>query len=879
MQPQGYQQQQQSYPQQPHGYPQQQGQSFNQQQQGQSFHGQSFNQQQQGQSFNQQAPPGFPPQPAPQAFSPQQAPQAAAPQVEVPVPVPGLRWTFTAYPNTGKPKASDASQWGPPTPEMVIPLAAMYTPLCDPADSDHAPVPVVSINTAAELPLCKNCGVHWNTFCRSDFASAYWMCPACLSRNQLPQGASQEHPAVSNATVEYSIAAELQVDLGPLFVYVVDVSLPENELEPLKENLLRSLEWLPPNAHVSVISFGHNVTLWEPGFAELNKCYAFRGNRSYTKTELLACLGVANQGTQGVGKGPVSGRFFVPLAESEFTLTSVIDELQVDPFTPRPKERALRATGPALELAVSLVELVGGPSRGGRIMLFTGGPSTRGPGAIVTVDKGEMIRAHRDLLDGNAPCFAPAVEFYQGLEARMSECRVALDTMIMSLDQIGLLEMRPCVDCTGGTMICGDSFGTPMFTESFKRVLHRLRLRDADAVPGCGFDVHLRLHMSADTKICGAIGPCRARFGANAATTAKAQGDARFVSSTKVGVADTSQWIASAVDTSSTFTFVFDTEAEGVAPGTVVEPGVGQRRFVQFVTTYRLATGDKRVRITSAFMPVARTKEAALYAQPGVFDQACAAAVTSRLAIDTMEKHDNRPLDLTRRWIDRVLVRFVKKFGTYSVGDPNSLRLASVFSLFPVFLFNLRRSEYFMLLNISPDETTFKRHYLRRESCDNCLLMIQPAVTSYDMTSPVPRAVPLDSESIQRENVLLMDAFFNVAVLRGSTVEEWRRAGYQSQPEYAAFKSLLERPEADAEAILTTRIPYPRYTNCDQHGSQARHVLTRLNPSVSHHSGVADSRSFSAAHQGVVKEVIYTDDASIARFMAPLKAAAVAPES
>jgi protein transport protein SEC23 len=840
----------------------------------------------------------------------------ASPQaIDLAAPVPGVRWTFNAYPNTGKPKKAEASSWGPPTPEMILPLAVMYTPLFDPAQvapADGPPpaaIPVIPVQTTADLPVCRNCRTHWNSHCRSDFQGGYWMCPACLNRNPLPQGASPNHPAVTNATVEYTIKNEPGYERqAPLFIYVVDVCLPEEELEALKESLLRSLEWLPEDALVGIITFGHGITLWEPGFGDLNKCYAFRGNRSYSKAELVAALGVpsanaaaspsapANPGMPplqtseiGVNTGPVSGRFLVTLSEAEFTLTSMFEELQVDPFPPKPKERALRATGAALELAVSLVELVGGPARGGKVMLFTGGPCTRGPGAIVSVDKADMIRSTRDLLDGNAPFFEKAVEFYKGLEARLSDAHVAMDAVTMSLDQVGLLELRTCVDSTGGTMICGDSFTTAMFTESFKRAFQRAKLRadpcsptaeTEDATPaGCGFGALVVIHSSPDTKICGAIGPCRGRFGSNAAATSAAQGEARFISPIKIGVSDTTQWVMSHLDSTTTLSVVFDTEQDGAAPGAVVEPSIGQRRFVQFAVSYTLPNGSKRVRITSCSMPIARTTDATMYSQPNVFDQACAAAVTSRLAMDVMERHDNRPLDLTRRWIDRLLVRYVKKYGSYRVGDATSLRLQSVFSLFPVFLFNLRRSEYFMLLNISPDETTFKRHYLRREPCDHCLLMIQPAVDSYDMQSEQPTPVPLDSESIKRENVLLMDAFFNVAVLRGSTVEEWRKAGYQAQPEYAAFKSLLERPERDAEAILSTRLPYPRYTNCDQHGSQARHVLTRLNPSVSHNSGVADSRSFAPGHQGQIKEVIYTDDASIARFMQTLKAAAVAPDN
>ena len=38
------------------------------------------------------------------------------------------------------------------------------------------------------------------------------------------------------------------------------------------------------------------------------------------------------------------------------------------------------------------------------------------------------------------------------------------------------------------------------------------------------------------------------------------------------------------------------------------------------------------------------------------------------------------------------------------------------------------------------------------------------------------------------------------------------------------------------QAIMATRFPVPRYVVCDQHKSQARFLMHRLNPSVTHTS-------------------------------------------
>lgn len=52
------------------------------------------------------------------------------------------------------------------------------------------------------------------------------------------------------------------------------------------------------------------------------------------------------------------------------------------------------------------------------------------------------------------------------------------------------------------------------------------------------------------------------------------------------------------------------------------------------------------------------------------------------------------------------------------------------------------------------------------------------------------------------------------------TIALWRKQGYQSQPEYENFKQLLQAPVDDAQEILQTRFPMPRYIDTDAGGSQ-----------------------------------------------------------
>lgn len=142
--------------------------------------------------------------------------------------------------------------------------------------------------------------------------------------------------------------------------------------------------------------------------------------------------------------------------------------------------------------------------------------------------------------------------------------------------------------------------------------------------------------------------------------------------------------------------------------------------------------------------------------------------------------------------------------------------------------------------------------------------------------------------SIRPDNILLLDTFFQIVIHHGETIAAWRAHGYQDLPEYASFKSMLEAPVADArvrrvfvlamapqadarwpllhvrtQMIMESRFPMPRFIVCDQHKSQARFLLAKLNPSVTHNS-------MDGAHAP-----IFTDDVSLKVFMDHLMKLAV----
>ena len=117
-----------------------------------------------------------------------------------------------------------------------------------------------------------------------------------------------------------------------------------------------------------------------------------------------------------------------------------------------------------------------------------------------------------------------------------------------------------------------------------------------------------------------------------------------------------------------------------------------------------------------------------------------------------------------------MLIRLCQKFADYRKEEPTSCRLTDNFSIYPQFMFHLRRSQFLQVFNNSPDETAFYR-----------------------------------------------------------------------------------------QDLLVDRFPVPRYIVCDQGKSQARFLLSKLNPSTSTHMSATMYGSTPGAGTG---QAIFTDDVS-----------------
>ncbi|KAK9668413.1 hypothetical protein RND81_13G058900 [Saponaria officinalis] len=781
--------------------------------------------------------------------------------------IEGLRWSWNSWP---------ASKSG--ATSLIIPLSILCTPLME---SPELPV------LPYEPLICIKCGAALNPYARVDYQSKIWLCPFCHHKNFFPKsyagigennlpaelfptystveyhpgkntfpmstsssslnlkpnwgnGSSSSSlssmaPSVNPSTPLMSCVDPRVSNTGPAFVFVVDLCVAEDELSALKSELLHVVSRLPENALVGLVTFDSMARVYDLGFGDCTRIVLFHGDRELTSVQIQQFLQLQNVKQPHIGKSMAVQKegFLLPVSECEFSITTAIEEIHSSGVFVS-GHRPLRASGTAISVAIGILEgcMV---KTGSRVIVFTSGPATVGPGTVVESDRSYSIRNHRDLIDGHASFFEKSCSFYKKLSQRLCDASIVLDLFACSLDQVGVAELKAPVERSGGFMMLGELFES----EQFRKCLHHLFNRDNEGSLKMCFDATIEVVTTNDVKVCGALGPC-----------VSLQKKSDIVSDNEIGESSTNTWKLCSLTNKTCTAFFFE-----VSDSQKPEPG--SAFFIQFITRFQYGAMGCRRRVTTVARRWVGKNSPEISAG---FDQEAAATVMSRLAINRAETHYARDVI---RWLDDNLIRFTSKFGDYIQEDPSSFRLSSNFSLFPQFMYYLRRSQFIDVFNSTPDETAFFRLMLNREGVVGTLIMIQPTLFQYSFDGP-PIPVLLDIRSVSPDVILLFDSYFYVVIHYGSNIAQWRKLGYHKDPNHENFRKLLEAPEVDADQLIAERMPVPKLIKCDQHGSQARFLLAKLNPSVTQKSTYREG-----------SEIIFTDDVSLQVFIDHLQELAV----
>lgn len=740
----------------------------------------------------------------------------------------GIRFSWNNFPAT----KADASK-------CVVPIGCMYTPL-----KEYDDLTVAEYNpVVCSGPSCK---AILNPYAQVDTRSSSWQCPICFTRNALPaqyanMSAENCPPEMQKTTMEY--ITNKPVSVPPIFFFVIDITAEKENLDSLKESIITSLSLLPPNALVGLITYGNVIQLHDLSSPTIDRCNVFRGDREYELEKLVEMLtGQKPSNVAGMMSHtkitPMSlNRFFLPLETVEFKLNQLLENLTPDQWTVPAGHRPVRATGSAINIASLLLQ---GCYKGSaaRIILFAAGPGTVAPGLIVSPELKDPLRSHHDIDSDRAVHYKKACKFYNQIAERVAENGHTVDIFAGCYDQVGMSEMKQLTDSTGGVLLLTDAFSTAIFKQSYVRLFSK----DEEGFLRMAFNATMTIKTSRQLKLQGLIGHA----------TAVKKSDTSNVSDSEIGIGGASAWKMASISPNHSYAIFFDV-ANTVATNGQMNPQGGVTAYTQITTYYQHASGTNRVRVTTVANPMLP------FGNPGIansFDQETAAVLMARIAVSKAEADDGADVI---RWIDRTLIKLCQRYAEYRKDEPSSFSLSPNFSLYPQFTYYLRRSQFLSVFNNSPDETAFYRHIFTREDTMNSLIMIQPTLTSYSMEDE-PQPVLLDSVSVKANTILLLDTFFFILIYHGEQIAQWRKAGYQDNPDYVDFKNLLEEPKMDAAELLVDRFPLPRFIDTEHGGSQARFLLSKLNPSDNYQE-----------MNGANSTIVLTDDISLQNFMLHLQ--------
>ena len=712
----------------------------------------------------------------------------------------------------------------------IIPCGIHYTPLKK----------VENLQLLEYEPVrCKQCKCTLAPSFQIDFRSKSWMCPFCSNKNMFPpayaQHISEDNLPVellhSSTTIEYKL--NKKESKYPVFFFIIDTSIEENELNELKETIQSTLSMIPPECEIGIITSGTMCNLLELGFTDFPKMFVFKGDKAYQPKDIVSQLGLINKNDPRV---QVTGgkKFLVPLKDCEFAVNSFLDDLFPDPFPQVFEERKASCLGLSLNVAITLLETLHN-NEPSRIFLFAGNPCNIGVGKIVNLSLKETIRNYLDFekKNDNTKHFKDAINFYGSLAERAFKSNQIIDIFSCCLNQTGLLEMKYITEKTGGLMVSTDSFSTEVFKESFKRLFEA----NEDGNLKMCFKGMTEIFVTKPLKIKGALGHL----------VSLNKNNLDMVSNDyPVGEGKTILWNLGGIDNTSTYTFILDQSNtdENVAKSL-------RYCTIQILTTYIASDRSTRLRVTTFRRKFSPDLQNNKYEVAQGFDQEAAVILLTKMAIwksDTEERID------VLRWVDKSLINLMQRFGEYNKDVPSSFRLTKEFSYFPQFVFYLRRSLILQNFNASPDEVAQFKTILLRENVYNSTIMIQPTLISYSPDKNEYEPVLLEAENMKSDRVLLLDSYFIICIWHGEDVCKWREAGYQYEPEYENIKNMLESPMEYAQNIIAERLPVPRFVSADYGSGQERLIKSVLDPSLE-------------GTQNFKEGYFFSDDVSLKTFM------------
>lgn len=463
--------------------------------------------------------------------------------------------------------------------------------------------------------------------------------------------------------------------------------------------------------------------------------------------------------------------FIVQKSEKIADILEVINDLEVDPFPVLHGYRQVRCTGSAISMALSMLEGCFAESSV-KYMIFTQGPCTYGPGKTSMI---EISTANIDKID-----FEEAKNNYKSIGTRLNAVGHSVDLIVESYADIGLEQMKYLVNMTGGNIIVAQDFDQDIKNRSISKMLE-----NDNGVLTLGFNSKIQIKTSNNLMVKGVLGE---------------------------GMSFGSGWKVGSILPRTNLTILLENT-------TNAKPN--DFGYVQIITQYHRS--DKKIitRVTT-FSRMFTNERKRMY---DGFDQEAACVFQARafLMRDFQMVYDFESA------IDKTLIRFTRRYGTFLKDTPNSVVLPDSMSYFPNFMFFFRRSVLVQKDGNSSDETAyFKTLLFKLMTCD-AIKLIKPSLILFHYQGDI-QPVELDMASLNPESILVLDSFHKILLWKGKYVADWIKEGLHEKSEYSFFKSIIEESKGYSLSLLD-RVPVPQYKETDEGKSQERILLYFVNPS------------------------------------------------
>jgi protein transport protein SEC23 len=533
--------------------------------------------------------------------------------------------------------------------------------------------------------------------------------------------------------------------------------------------------------------------------SENARCFAINGEKDYQTEDLEKILRLS--------ESTVVQRFFC----DQYTLSTLLETLTNQESSSK-GQRPERSAGVALKVGIELLKSAAAGTAG-KILLYLSGAPTSGPGKVAGLSTNEPLRTFIDIKNNKAGYLSKAKNFYDSLANDLQVSGHSIDIFSCSIDQSGLFEMENLTQKTGGYLFLYDSCASIEFKSNFLRYFSDFLV----TFSRCSVIVHC----SEGLEICGCVS-----LGFSIQNVSKSS------SSIQVGLSGSNKWGINTIDKNTTFTFFFHPKNKKNNKPTMVQ-----------VETRGISNDGKMKTWVKLFVFKNPDGESL------GFNCETSAVITAKLAVWRLKTEDFLTVS---NWIDNSLISFTKRFSKI---EGKNVLIPSEISLFPQFLYFLRRSQFVNSFNVSPDESAFYRQCMLRYSVQEALLMIEPVLMSFSFQSEYPEPMFLSPDELKDDRILVFDNFFQIVVWQGRAVCAWVKEGYDKLPEYQHVKELVESPLKYAEELALNRFPLPKIVKTRPRDGQERLIKARL-----------DTKS-----NGLQETEIFSDVMSIEAFVERLK--------